>query len=265
MTMKSRITPTIEPARQPPIGVARSRALLPRRAASAVTALSAALLLLAALAPLAGCNIVGPVIAVAAGPGDVDPIYKLDKKKTHVIFLDDRRPAIPSRSIRDLVTRTADQRLLEERVLTELIDSRLVAPVVARERAGSLMSVEEIGRAVQAQVVIYVWVDSFALTRDGQSYSPFAELRVRIIDAQSGERLHPPPVAAEGSGDPASWHVLSIAMAGQQGAPPTTGAELERAQQDFAKVVGVKIAQLFYKHEVTEGKTPARLDKADQR
>lgn len=189
---------------------------------------------------LAGCNIVGPAVYFAVGPDKIKAVHTLEKDRTTVIFLDDRTNRIPSRATREVVGQTAEEILLQEGVVKDMVQSRRVQSVIARERFGKPMGIAEVGQALEAQVVIYAWVDEFTLSTDGQSLLPSATVRVKVIDAVSRERLFP---AAD---DPTGWYVLRVSPPPQQGSLGTTLAERTKAEQDLARWVGRALAGMFF-------------------
>ncbi len=197
----------------------------------------------------AGCNILGPASYFVLGPDKVPAAYTLDKNKTAVIFIDDRANRIPSRASREMIGKTAEESLLEQGVVKDMIQSRSIQAVVARERFGKPMAIAEVGKAVNADVVIYAWVDTFSMTADGQTYLPTASLRVKVIDCATTERLFPSPEATE------AWYPFSISLPQQQGFVPSSTAEVAKAEQDLAKWVGISLARLFFAHEAPRGET----------
>ncbi len=215
--------------------------------AGAPAGVLALVLVLAGLSLFApGCNIVGPAAYFIVGPDKVKPVYELDEKKTAVIFIDDRANRIPSRAAREAIGAAAEERMLEEKVVAEMVKSRAIQAVVARERFGKPIGIADVGKAVSADIVIYAWVDAFSLTSDGQTYLPNAVLRIKIIDVATKARLYPPADGGE------QWYQLAISLPQQQGFVPKTPAERAKAEQDFSRWVGVAIAQMFYEHVPTK-------------
>lgn len=195
---------------------------------------------LAGLLALPGCNILGPAIYFAAGPEKIPAVFELDKTKTTVIFVDDRTNRVPSRATRDIIGKTAEDAMLENGVVLDMIQSRRVQSVIARERFGKPMGIAEVGATLGAKVVIYCWIDEFSLSADGQSLLPTAAVRVKVIDVESRARLFPGPEAAT------EWHVLRVAPPPQQGMLSGTLAEKTKAEQDLARWVGRELAGMFY-------------------
>lgn len=212
-------------------------------------------LLAAAFVSLAGCNIIGPAFVLVHGPEKVQAAYELDKTKSTVIFIDDRVP-YTSRAVRDVIGRTAEEALLEEKALKDVVSGKSIQAVVARERFGKPMGIADVGKAVGADVVIYAWVDGFTLSQDGQTFTPSAALRVKVIDAATKERLFPKPDASE------PWYPLVVQPPPQQGFRPGTPAEEDKARQDLARVVGLALARVFFEHE--QPRTNRQMDEEGQ-
>jgi hypothetical protein len=195
----------------------------------------------AALWASSGCNIVGPAFLLVHGPEKIPQAYDLPKERPTVIFLDDRAGHITRSTTRDRVTAAAEAALLKADVLDRLLDSRAAAAFVANEPRGDLKSISEVGRAVDAEVVVYVTPEMFAMSADGQTFAPTARLRVKVIDATADARMWP---------EEREGYVFDVTAATRQGTAPTDSAALREAEDRFADLVGLRIAQLFYKHEV---------------
>ncbi|MGD9688742.1 MAG: hypothetical protein AB7K52_02725 [Phycisphaerales bacterium] len=215
---------------------------------------AAACLAGAALLP-AGCNIVGPAFFFIHGPEKVPAAFELPDDRTVVIFIDDRVP-FTSRPVRETIGRAAEQALLDAGVVRDVVSSKAIQAVVARERFGKPLGIADIGKAVGADIVIYAWVDAFTLSVDTQTFSPAAALRVKVIDVASTERLFPAPDASE------PWYPLAIQPAQQMGFRPSTPPEEDRARQDLANYVGLSLSRLFFEHE--RPKPQSRLDETDR-
>lgn len=214
--------------------------LRPRAAGWALAALAG---LAGVAGVLGGCNIVGPAVYFAVGPDKIKPVYTLDPAKTTVVFLDDRSSRIPSRATRELIGQTAEEELLNKGVVKDMVQSRRIQAVVARERYGKPLGIAQVGRAVEADVVIYCWVDEFTFSTDGQSFAPGATLRVKVVDAHTKERLFPAPEIPDG------WHILRISPPTQQGSAPATTSERAEAERNLARWVGREIAGMFYERD----------------
>ncbi|MBL8745234.1 MAG: hypothetical protein JNK58_02640 [Phycisphaerae bacterium] len=207
---------------------------------------SAPLLLLAlgivACGPMiSACNIIGPALVIAEGPPKTDAKVELNADRTYIILVDDMRSRLPKRSLRDQIAQSAEEKLLEEGVLKaeHLIGARAVQRALIDDRSGKPKAISEIGRDAGANVVIYVTIDSWGITRDGRSAAPSVEGRVKLIDCDANKRIWPP----NDTGYP-----LRVAPSAQQGDLPNDLAGRSKVEQDLARRYGTAIAQLFYKH-----------------
>jgi hypothetical protein len=204
--------------------------------------LGVALAVLGAAGSLSGCNIVGPAILLVNGPPKVHSQFTLEKKRPTVVFVDDRASVLPRRALRLQIATLCQNALLKEKVLTNVIDASAAMSVAAHESAADLMDITSLAKAVQAEVVIYISVDSFALTPDGQTFSPEAHYHVKVIDITKPEaRIWP----AEHEG-----HATAVTTKASSHANPKTAGEQITSLMALAERSGVAIAQLFYTHDV---------------
>jgi len=219
----------------------------PRRLARVIAALAAAAAMLSASA---GCNIVGPAFYFVHGPGTVDAVYELDKNRSTVVFIDDRGSHIPRRQLRYTIANEAQQRLLDNKAVGDLIDAQAAFAVAAQDRHSKPMSIAGIGQSVGADVVVYATMDAFQVAPTGQELQPISRMRVKVIDATTGERLF--PEEREGFSVP-------VVMPQQPGAfmAADSGATA-RAQRDLAVWTGRTLAELFYDVEVTSSARAGR-------
>lgn len=206
--------------------------------------LAAILALVACVTP--GCNIVGPFYYLIHGPEKVPKVYGLNKDKSTVIFIDDRSNNVPRRALRIAIGETAEKTILKERLVKDMIASQSALAAAGTDRSGKPLSNTEIGEAVKAQIVIYATVDAFTLSTDGATLRPMAEMRVRVIDVESDKRLWPD--------DPAGHRVQTRLPASTDGMPSSSSARYS-IEEDLARLAGLELAQLFYKHVPNKGVT----------
>ncbi len=203
-----------------------------------------ALLTLACLLFFAqGCNIVAPVAILVAGDPKIEQQFALDPKRPTVIFVDDRGSRLPKRSLRAVIAEQAQQTLMSEKVLLNAIDTRAAYAATSGDRDGKPMSITAIARAAQAEVIIWVTIDSFTFSPDGQVYQPAIGMRVKVMDAVNDTRIWP----AEKEG-----FKLTAMMKKKPNYAPSSQSDLAQAEIESAKWAGTAVAQLFYKHLVSE-------------
>ena len=203
------------------------------------------LLLIAALAllPSPGCNIVTPVAYAIHGPGKVEPQYTLDETLRTVVFVDDPSSRMTQRRLRYSIAQNATKELLAKRILVDMIDPRGILTAASNEQYGQQMSITELGRSVDADIVIYAVVTDFSMSPEVGAYLPRASMRVKIMDTRTGERVWP----ADERG-----HLMNVQMPQRPGTGPATTGDRVEIEQALADRAGLGLAQLFYKHEVTE-------------
>lgn len=228
-------------------GLLFARRILPTRlrfGSLAVALIATGLALVAA----PGCNILGPVVAVVSGPPTKSAAYELDPALTYVIFIDDLRSNLPKRSLRDIIAQTAEEQILAEGLLSpdNLISATAARRVASSETNDNKMPIVEIGKSVGADVVIYLTIDGFLLSRDGASAMPTALSRLKILDVDENRRLWPPN--EEG-------YSVIVQPQREVGDLPKDLAGRSAMEVALAKRLGLALAQTFYKHEVKQSAT----------
>lgn len=208
-----------------------------------ITALLLCTLALLTLIPAPGCNVVTPVAYAIHGPGKVEPQFTLDETMKTVVFVDDPSSRITQRRLRYAIAKKATDELLEKRILVDMEDPRGILTASSNEQYGKQMSIEELGRSVGADLVIYAVVTDFSLTPEVGAYLPKAIMRVKLIDTRDGQRIWPPDERG---------HVMNVQMPQRPGVAPTNTGDRVEVEQQLATRAGLGLAQLFYKHEITE-------------
>lgn len=205
-----------------------------RAATSALLALS--------LCAVAGCNIASTAAYVLQGPAKVEAQTELDRKRPTVVFIDDRSSKVPRRSLRVVMGQMAEEEMIARRVIDadKMIAAQSVLRAAMSEDADEPMSVADLGRAVGAEVVVYVTIDAWTLTKNSGSFSPLVAARVKVIDATERARIWP----GEDRGFP-----LLIEPAASASDVPSSSAERSAAHNELAERAGRSIAKLFYDSE----------------
>lgn len=195
-----------------------------------------------------GCNIAAGAFYILHGPDQkIEPQYQLPPEKPTVIFIDDRNSKLPSRDLREMIAEAAGEVLMKDGAVRDLIDPRSALGAASKDRFGEPMTISEIGRAVKAETVIYVTVDSFSVSADGQTIAPASNLRVKVIDCVTEKRLWPE--------DKPEGYALGIQSPPRQGTLSTSPAEVFKVRQQAAARAGLGIAQLFSEYIARESAT----------
>ncbi|MFO0833970.1 MAG: hypothetical protein U0638_03295 [Phycisphaerales bacterium] len=193
-------------------------------------------------APLltSGCNWVAAGFLLVHGPPRIEARHELQKERTTVIFVDDRANQLPTRALRDVIARSAQETLLAEGAIINVVDCKAAFSAVASEKSSEPMDLVALAKAVQAEVLVYAAVESFTLSEDGGSVSPSIAMRVKVMDATLGKRVW--PEEKPGSS------VVSTSRTGS-GFTPTSRSDMAKMEQEAAKQAGVALAQVFFSHE----------------
>ena len=209
-----------------------------------LTAAGAAAGALGLMSVLSSCNIVAPVAMIIEGPPSVDPQFKLDKDRPTLILVDDTLNILPRRRLRNEMSKKAQDMLLAKGTLKKVIDAEAAYAVVAGDREGKATSLIEIARAVGAEVIVSVTVDSFGVTSPDNEMVYECGFRVRVLDVGRAPqpRVWPPAEIAEGAACTARLRLPA-------GRKIDTNAEWSAAQNSLAEQTGKAIAQVFQKHE----------------
>lgn len=205
----------------------------------------AALLLTAAGLALASCNIVGPMSYLAMGQPKQDAEYVLEDKST-VVFVDDRRNIISRTSIRRRIGDRATQDLLDQEVITDAVDPNAAIQLARQEPHDAPMPLDQLGRELEAPQVIYVEIIDFRSMDEPGRPRPTAACRVRVIDAETQQRLFP---------DPESDDVGRVLQTNMREVSPEmyeTVSSIRQLEEMLADELGAEIARLFYRHTPRE-------------
>jgi hypothetical protein len=203
-----------------------------------------ALLVAATLLFVPGCNILGPAYYFIKGPPKQPRQHTLDANRPTVIFIDDRLSVLPRRTLRTAIADRAETDLLRNKVLVNMIDNASIQAAAARDTGEQGSSIVRLGQSVEAEVIIYVWMDSFGLTPDGSTFQPFATARVKVIDTVAKEsRVW--PESFEG-------HLVGVTPRVRASEVPTTAAAQSKAQEELAAQLGTAIGYLFYDADTRE-------------
>ncbi len=190
-----------------------------------------------------GCNVITPIAYAIHGPEKIMPAYTLDKELKTVVFVDDPSSRITQRRLRYAIADRATKELLAKRILVDMLDPRGILTAASNERYGEQMSISELGKSVGADIVIYAVVTEFSLTPETGAYIPRATMRVKVIDVAQGKRIWPSDEMGA---------VANIQIPQKPGSTPRSSGERLEVEQTLANRAGIGLAQLFYKHEITE-------------
>jgi len=197
--------------------------------------------LVSMMAMLPGCNIAGPAYAIAAGPPKRPAEFILQDRPT-LVFVDDRSNVLSRRNLRRQIADRVSEDLMVKEVITRTISPRDGLAVAQSESHGRPIAIDEIGRSVGADQVIYVEMLGFALSADGTSPVPAARCAIKVIDVANREKLFP------GLGTGTEARVMDIPASPVSTELYQSSASRRQIEDMLADVVGVEIAKVFYEH-----------------
>lgn len=137
-----------------------------------------------------GCEMAGFVADVVTGGGTLPAVYELPAKPT-VIFVDDPKQKLSSHDLAGRIASRIGHTLTDESAVPQVISPDLVIQKQAENPDFSKWAIAKIGREVGAEQVVYVLITRYDLTADGQIYDPVGEVRVKVVDVDTGIRLFP--------------------------------------------------------------------------
>ncbi|MEM1329620.1 MAG: hypothetical protein AAGG07_03570 [Planctomycetota bacterium] len=202
-----------------------------------------ALLLGAAYALMAGCNIVTPVFFAVYGPPRTQPQHELVAERATVVFVDDRSNEIARRSLRVRIAEGVQQQLLERGVLEDMIDTRATFQIASNESLNDPQPISRIGYELGASAIIYLTIDRFVLSEDNATIAPVCEARLKVLDLDNRSREWP--------ASPAGYPV-TVRLPRPAGYAPSTNADLARLEDQLADLMALGVAQVFYEHESSQ-------------
>lgn len=201
----------------------------------------------------AGCNIVGPVAAVVAGPGTIEAEYRLEDRPT-VVFVDDRRNTMNPIALRRVIADRVTEELMRRNLITQMISpTDAMNYAAAHDSARNVIPVDVVGRAVGAEQVIFIEMLGFADQTAEQRSRGVASFQVRVIDVENRQRLF--PTSGNGEGNFGSSAPARVMNANTRDISPEmlqSRALRSQVREMLANEVGDRVAKLFYKHEARD-------------
>jgi hypothetical protein len=195
---------------------------------------------------LASCNIVGPAAYFIEGPPSVDAQFVLKNVPT-LVYVDDRQNVVNPTSLRRVISDKVGQDLMVNKCVTTVISGQDAMAITSqRERNSKIMSIEDIGNAVQARQVIYVEMIQFSDSPDGVTPRPVASARVRVIDLDTHEHVYPPKDADQ------PFKLVQAMGREVDIADYRSSSTRLPIFQNLADEMGSEVGKLFYKHEAKQ-------------
>lgn len=208
--------------------------------------LAAIVPLLAAL--LSGCEAPAFVVASVTGSDKIPAVYTLQDRPT-LVMVDDPNNLMGNPMLSGIIAANTAHHLRENGALSAKIvpEKELAALKVKLGSDYVKTPIDEVGRAVGAEQVIYASINNAALQAAPGLYRPVATLEVKVIDAVTGERLYPEPPPIHEPSAPTRGRTLQVQVETESIMPDTAGTDAMLARK-LAEEIGLQIAQLFYEH-----------------
>jgi hypothetical protein len=194
---------------------------------------------------LPGCEGVGYITQGFTGGERVKRQYKLPDKPT-VVLVDDPDNQLGNPALVGVVAANLGFHLKENKAVKTVVDHKQV--VALTSRLGDqyrLTPIDQVGRLVDAQQVIYVLIEQVQLQAAPGMYRPTAVMRVKVIDAQTSARLfpEPPPIVDPVQVDRGR---SVIAQMNYRKIDAQTRGTDALAAQHLAEQMGLDAARLFF-------------------
>ncbi|MEM9253623.1 MAG: hypothetical protein AAGB29_14865 [Planctomycetota bacterium] len=234
----------------------------PRRASRAwgwAASAAVGVLGIAAVAMQSGCEGVAAA-AVLFRDTDVKAVYTLPDRSMAVL-VDDPKNQLrdvngPGRVMANITYHLHQNRkragLSESTEIFGVSDIRVLQREVGSE-AFAEMPIDEIGRRLGADMVLYAEVLSAGARVAGGLYRPNAVVDVKLINSADGSRIWPNP--GNDLSGPGPGYVVTVEEEHEASAISNRSVEYEMMRR-LAEEIGKEIAQLFYKHR---GKEPGDM------
>ncbi|MBC8201649.1 MAG: hypothetical protein H8E86_06330 [Planctomycetes bacterium] len=190
---------------------------------------------------LSSCNIAAGVSYIITPDPSQKAIYTLQDVRT-VVFVDDRRNTMHPSRLRLVVADRVTTDLLSKKIITTLVSPKDVFRVSAtNDRYNEPLPIAALGKSVEADVVIYVELDSFGLTNDGQTANPTASCSLRVISVAESKRLFPTDQAS---------HFVRATLKKVKPHRIASNSEIRKLAEELAQELGDAIAKVFYDHNI---------------
>ncbi len=150
--------------------------------------------LLAALAfASGGCAAIGWAVAAFAPPERVRAEYKPPRDKAYLVLVDDVMTPAGFETVQSDLASQLNDRLEQEGIAFRTVDQADVMRLASTTGDFSRLSVSEIGERLGADVVVYVHVNKFDVSRYAGSTTWNGEIEstVRVVDVHEARRLWP--------------------------------------------------------------------------
>ncbi len=227
------------------------------------TACAAWLLLMIGPVSIGGCALIEAPFAAAKSRKN-PALFPLPNRRTVVVVEAQGADALTEQFTRQVAASTSQQ----------LADNAAVAAsnvvpanevVALKEQWGAdafrAMPIDEMGRRLNAETVVYVEASRVSLNADASFSRPEAQLQVRVVDTMTGQRLFPQPDAPSIGGRAPAYPVVAGRSFETLDPSETDRTSEARMRRDLAHSAGLSVARLFYDWQDDAPGTAAEAEK----
>ena len=174
--------------------------------------------------------------------------FTLPKGKTVLVFPDDLQNPVSYPPVKRALGNKLGELLTEKKLVSEVVPYAELARLKAREVEFNLMSIPKVGGKLQADLVVYVNIETFTLKDNPVDtlWRGRLSARVKVVDVLKG-RIWP---------DESAGHPVKVAAPAAESNSDAFGGELAKM---LGESLAVEIAQLFHDHYVDRAR-PKRTD-----
>ncbi len=203
------------------------------------------LLPLSLLLLITGCEAFS-YVASAVAPEKRKAVFTLADVPT-LVLVDDPGTKLGNPALPGAIAARIGFELKQAKALTEVVDPQKLAAYRAKHgRQFARLPVDQVGRDLQAQQVLHVWITAAAMSRPAPALlQGRVEAQVKVIDVVGG-RLFPAP--SPGIAD-APGHGAAV---GEERRTEEDDASADAAllARDLSEELGVEVAKLFYESKL---------------
>jgi hypothetical protein len=189
-----------------------------------------------------GCRQISALATLLAPPKKVKPVFVPPKDKILLVFVDDMLNPVSYEPAKRRLTEQLNKQLVEHKVVAKTVPYERMLEFMSRTPKFNSLSVSEIGRKLDADLVLYIQVNQFSLKDIEESplWHGRMHVTVRVVDVAKARTLWPTDRAAGMPLDPVEIPEVEN--------PSTTYAG--HLARQIADEMADQIAKLFYEYTV---------------
>ncbi len=148
--------------------------------------------ILAALAVVQGCALIGWVAAVATPPETIEARYHIPKENRLLVIVEDSGRLAGFPGARSRLIAMLNRALRKQGVVSHVVDQRRLVNQYLSNPNFEFLSDLQKGEKVGADVILSIHIDRFTLkNRPLEPWNGVCEFTVKLLDVAAGEQLWP--------------------------------------------------------------------------